>query len=64
MFPVVALMLSVFFEGLQITTNIVAGVVLVTVGNIIILRRERAAPAIEPVEDAPASLRDSRAGFP
>jgi drug/metabolite transporter (DMT)-like permease len=56
MFPVVALMLSVFFEGLQITINILAGVVLVTVGNIIILRRERAVPAVGPVEEAPASL--------
>jgi drug/metabolite transporter (DMT)-like permease len=57
MFPVVALMLSVLFEGLQITVNIVAGAILVTAGNIIILRRERAAvPVIEPVEEASASL--------
>jgi drug/metabolite transporter (DMT)-like permease len=57
MFPVVALMLSVFFEGLQITLNIVAGVVLVTVGNVIILRRERTvATMMEPVASAPGSL--------
>lgn len=57
MFPVIALILSVFFEGLQITVNIFAGVLLVTAGNIIILRRERTAAAlIEPVPDAPASL--------
>jgi drug/metabolite transporter (DMT)-like permease len=43
MFPVVALVLSVVFEDLQITANLVAGVILVTVGNIVILRRERAA---------------------
>ncbi|HWM29248.1 MAG TPA: EamA family transporter [Woeseiaceae bacterium] len=43
MFPVVALVLSVLFEGLQITANLVAGVILVTAGNIVILRRERAA---------------------
>jgi drug/metabolite transporter (DMT)-like permease len=59
MFPVVALMLSVFFEGLQITLNIIAGVVLVTAGNVIILRRERAvATRTEPAAStaAPASL--------
>jgi len=56
MFPVIALMLSILFEGLQITFNIVAGVILVTAGNIIILRRERAAPVIDPVEDVPAPL--------
>jgi drug/metabolite transporter (DMT)-like permease len=53
MFPVIALILSVLFEGLQITANIVAGAVLVTVGNVIILRRERGTvPAIEAVEVA------------
>jgi drug/metabolite transporter (DMT)-like permease len=57
MFPVVALMLSVLFEGLQITVNIVAGVVLVTVGNVIILRRERStAPVIATEQQAAASL--------
>jgi drug/metabolite transporter (DMT)-like permease len=57
MFPVVALMLSVLFEGLQITVNIVAGVVLVTVGNIIILRRERsAAPGMAAEQQAAATL--------
>lgn len=57
MFPVVALMLSVFFEGLQITLNIIAGVVLVTAGNVIILRRERtAAIMIEPAASTPPSL--------
>jgi drug/metabolite transporter (DMT)-like permease len=57
MFPVVALMLSVFFEGLQITLNIVAGVVLVTAGNVIILRRERtAAVMMEPAASPPSSL--------
>jgi len=57
MFPVVALMLSVLFEGLQITFNIVAGVVLVTAGNIIILRRERVAvPVTEAAAEPRASL--------
>jgi drug/metabolite transporter (DMT)-like permease len=42
---VIALILSVLFEGLQITANIIAGALLVTAGNVIILRRERnAAP--------------------
>ncbi|MGH8167147.1 MAG: DMT family transporter [Woeseiaceae bacterium] len=43
MFPVVALVLSVLFEGLQITAHLVAGIILVTAGNVVILRRERAA---------------------
>ena len=38
MFPVVALAVSVFFEGLQITANIVVGVMLVLLGNIFILQ--------------------------
>jgi drug/metabolite transporter (DMT)-like permease len=52
MFPVVALMLSVLFEGLEITVNIIAGAILVTVGNIIILRRERPQGAVESNEEA------------
>lgn len=38
MFPVVALVLSVFFEGLEITANILVGVMLVLLGNIFILQ--------------------------
>jgi drug/metabolite transporter (DMT)-like permease len=57
MFPVIALILSVLFEGLQITPNIVLGAVLVSVGNVIILRRERnEAPIVEaPEENATAA---------
>jgi drug/metabolite transporter (DMT)-like permease len=45
MFPVVALAVSVFFEGLQITANIVVGVMLVLLGNIFILQtRPKAQP--------------------
>lgn len=57
MFPVIALILSVLFEGLQVTPNIVLGAVLVTAGNVIILRRERnEAPLVEaPEENAPAA---------
>lgn len=39
MFPVVALLMSVLFEGLELSKPIVAGVGLVLVGNVMILRR-------------------------
>ncbi len=45
MFPVVALALSVFFEGLQITANIIVGVMLVLLGNIFVLQTRPKAPA-------------------
>ena len=57
MFPVIALVLSVFFEGLEITLNIIAGAALVSAGNVIILRREReAAPVIEAPEQVHGQL--------
>ncbi len=37
MFPVVAVLMSVLFEGLQLNTNIVIGILLVLSGNVIIL---------------------------
>jgi drug/metabolite transporter (DMT)-like permease len=55
MFPVVALVVSVSFEGLQITANIVVGVTLVLLGNIFILQtrsRSKAQPAYEAKEIA------------
>jgi drug/metabolite transporter (DMT)-like permease len=53
MFPVVALAVSVFFEGLQITANIVVGVMLVLLGNIFILQtRPKVQPADEEKEAA------------
>jgi drug/metabolite transporter (DMT)-like permease len=53
MFPVVALAVSVLFEGLQITANIVVGVILVLLGNIFILQtRPKAQPADEEEEAA------------
>ncbi|MEX2494593.1 MAG: EamA family transporter [Woeseia sp.] len=58
-FPVVALLLSVLFEGLQITANITAGVLLVISGNIVILRRRRPAEAV-----APAVLETATGGAP
>lgn len=52
MFPVVALVLSVLFEGLQITSNIIVGAALVSAGNVIILRRERRRAPILPPDDS------------
>jgi drug/metabolite transporter (DMT)-like permease len=53
MFPVVALVVSFAFEGLALTANIVLGIVLVMAGNVLILRRDRAAPGrpVSPVRD-------------
>jgi len=45
MFPVVALVLSFLFEGLQITGNIVVGVAFVLLGNLFVLQRRRPLPA-------------------
>lgn len=39
MFPVVALVLSMAFEGLQLTTSIVVGTLLVLAGNVFVLER-------------------------
>lgn len=41
MFPVVALIISVLFEGLELNRSIVAGVTLVLAGNVFILRGAR-----------------------
>jgi drug/metabolite transporter (DMT)-like permease len=41
MFPVVALLLSIAFEGLHVTPNILAGVALVLGGNAVILAGQR-----------------------
>ncbi len=45
MFPVVALVLSFFFEGLQITGNIMVGVMLVLLGNLFALRTRQKVPS-------------------
>lgn len=42
MYPVVALCLSVLFEGLELSNEIIAGVVLVLAGNVFILRGKKA----------------------
>jgi drug/metabolite transporter (DMT)-like permease len=41
MFPVIALLLSVLFEGLELNKSIVAGMTLVLAGNVFILREAR-----------------------
>lgn len=43
MFPVVALVLSFLFEGLEITANIIVGVTFVLLGNLFVLQRQRPA---------------------
>lgn len=50
MFPAVALLLSFAFEGLEPTLNLFAGVVLVTIGNVVVLQRRKPplAPAAAP----------------
>ncbi len=48
MFPVVALLLSTLFEGLEITPATVGGTLLVLVGNVFVLRTKKAAVALEP----------------
>lgn len=55
MFPVVAVVLSALFEGLQVTANVLVGVTLVLAGNLVTLAR----PAVKP-DAQTASLRDRR----
>jgi drug/metabolite transporter (DMT)-like permease len=54
MFPVVALLLSALFEGLHLTTQIVAGVALALAGNLLILGRVATASEIAPASAAPS----------
>ncbi len=65
MFPVVALVLSYLFEGLEITGNIVVGVAFVLLGNLFVLQTRQAAlpetdeePAIVERKTAFSRLRD------
>lgn len=44
MFPVIALVLSFLFEGLEISPSIVAGIAMVLIGNLVILGRARSRP--------------------
>ena len=45
MFPLVALLLSAAFEGLEMTPNLVGGAALVVAGNVLVLWRPAASPA-------------------
>lgn len=58
MFPAVALVLSVLFEGLEIGAGIVAGILLVTAGNVVILQRTPA--AARPAQAVSAALAAQR----
>jgi drug/metabolite transporter (DMT)-like permease len=40
MFPVVAVILSVAFEGMQLNATIVTGTALVLLGNLLILKKD------------------------
>jgi drug/metabolite transporter (DMT)-like permease len=56
MFPVVALVISFFFEGLQITANVVAGIMLVLLGNVFVLRTRKAAQSSDKLPGDGAAL--------
>lgn len=58
MFPAVALLLSFAFEGLEPTGNLLAGVLLVTVGNVVVLQRQTV-----PLAGTPAGVVPLRARF-
>jgi len=63
MFPVVALFLSVLFEGLELNKAIVAGVTLVLAGNLFILRDRKADGKIinsQPIHERPLYLSAER----
>lgn len=47
MFPVVALILSALYEGLQIDASVILGTTLVLAGNLFVLRPPKVAPAAE-----------------
>ncbi len=54
LFPVVALILSALFEGLQIDATLVIGTVLVLAGNVLVLKKDLTGPRIPRV--VPGSL--------
>ena len=56
MFPVVAVVISVFFEGLLLTTETIVGIFLVLLGNVLILKsRDKAAGDKSPGDIRPRS---------
>ena len=63
MFPMVALLISVLFEGLELSQTIVAGMALVLAGNVFILRGSRPVEKImhsQPDNDRPLQLAAER----
>jgi drug/metabolite transporter (DMT)-like permease len=64
MFPVVALVISFFFEGLQPRPSIFAGIALVIAGNLLILESRRMAAVTAPAAIAPSLARPPGEGFP
>ena len=58
MFPVVALVISVLFEGLELSTSIVGGMTLVLAGNVFSLRGHK--PGSRPVCSQPDTERPHR----
>ena len=54
MFPVVALVISFFFEGLEPRPSIFAGIALVIAGNVLILKSKRQAAQVSPATDLAA----------
>ena len=56
MFPVVALVLSVLFEGLAITANIVVGIALVIAGNLLVLYKGGGRTAAQLTDLEPARV--------
>lgn len=57
LFPVLALVLSILFEGLRIDSTLLVGTALVLAGNVFVLRRGRTASTIRPI------VRDNGASF-
>lgn len=63
MFPMVALLLSILFEGLELSRSIIAGMTLVLAGNVFVLRgRKRAADPVysQPDQEPPLRLAAER----
>jgi len=63
LFPVVALLLSVLFEGLHVSATLVIGTLLVLAGNVFVLKKdltERSIPRVVPGTSAPDAGNDGR----
>lgn len=59
MFPVVALAISVMFEGLLVSRTLLAGVLLVLAGNVFVLQAKKASPPAAVPDPLPAVVRPS-----